>query len=225
MTRRAIVVVGLLAAACGGQTPTAAIRNGAVVYRDALADNRGGWLEHGRDVGFAGGRYVWRGFPPGIDSSPDALATRRIPAGVVISVGVVERRGASLRAIACRELGPAEKPVQEWYELGVDGRQALIRRMSVHAAPRVLAREKLRVPDGKRVALSGACVPDAKGGLVLALRVDGREVARARDGKPLSAGVPGVDGLPSLRAYPRPDSHVDPAIAWDSFEVRRALLS
>jgi hypothetical protein len=201
------------------------VRLGGVVYRDALRDDRGGWLLHGRNVYFAGGRYVWRGFPPGIDSVADELLRRRIPPGIAVSVGVQERAGAALRVVTCRELGPADKPAQAWYELGIDGRQALIRRMALRSAPRVLARAQARVPGGRRVELTAACVPDEKGGLVLALRLDGREVARARDPKPLAAGVPGVDGIAGLRAYPRPDTPAPPALAWDSFEVRRATLA
>ena len=135
------------------------------------------------------------------------------------------RDGDALRVLVCREQGPRDKPPTDWYELGIDGRQALIRRMAASAPPKVLAREKVGVPNGKRVRLTAECVPDADGGLVLALQVDGKEVARARDGKPLPASTGGLDATPSLRAYPRPDSNTLADLAWDDFEVRKATVA
>jgi class 3 adenylate cyclase len=81
------------------------------------------------------------------------------------------------------------------------------------------------VPNGKRVRLTAQCVPDGDRGLVLALQVDGKEVARARDTKPLPASTGGLDATPSLRAYPRPDSKALADLAWDDFEVRKATVA
>ena len=133
-------------------------------------------------------------------------------------------QGAALRAIDCRELGPQDQPAQDWYELGIDGRQALIRRMASGAAPKVLARGTLSTPNGRRVRLTGQCVPDADGGLVLALKVEGRQVLRTRDAKPLPAARGGVDGTPALRVYARPDSPGPASLAWSDFEVRSATV-
>ena len=224
-----LLVAASLAAGCGGgEKPAAApaVREGAVVYRDALHDNHGGWFVQKDHMRFQDGRYQWRGIPAGISPSalPDELSKQPIPKGLAVSVAVQVDRGAALRVVDCRELGPQDQPAQDWYELGIDGRQALIRRMSAHAPPKVLARRALGTPNGRRVRLTGACVPDARGGLVLALSVDGREVARARDANPLPASRGGLDGTPGIRAYARPDSPGPASLAWQDFEVRTASV-
>lgn len=223
-----LIATAALVAGCGGGTgDDAKVQEGAVVYRDALKDNHASWLvdeEHG--LVFDGGRYQWRAIPVGKTpvALPDELLSKRIPKGLAVSVAVEVSRGAALRAIACREIGPRSEPPQAWYELGVDGRQALIRRMSATTAPKVLAHVKNQVPNGKRVRLTGQCVPDADGGLVLALRVDGKEVVRTRDGKPLPAAQGGVEATPSIRAYTRPDSPGPATVIWDGFELRSASV-
>jgi hypothetical protein len=231
----AAVAAASLAAGCGGGDDAAApanvtVKEGAVVYRDALDDNQGGWFVLDGKLFFGGGRYQWQGLDPDDPkakpaSMADALLAKPIPEGVAVSVAVEVRDGAALRAIACREQGPRDEPPQEWYELGVDGRQALIRRMSLTAPPKVLARKQVAVPNGRRVRLTGQCVPDGDGGLVLALRLDGREIARATDAKPLPAATDGVEASPSIRAYPRPDSPSPATLDWDEFEVRRATVA
>ena len=221
-----LLVATALAAGCGGgKAEDAKVREGAAVYTDALKDNQGGWVVAGNKMYFDG-RYQWERIPVGKSpvATADALLAKHIPAGLAVSANVEVREGAALRAIACREVGPRDQEPRAWYELGVDGRQALIRRMSVSAAPKVLARVERQVPNGKRVRLTGQCVPDADGGLVLALRVDGTEVVRARDAKPLPAAEGGVEASPSIRAYPRPDTPSPVALTWDDFEVRSASV-
>jgi hypothetical protein len=223
-----LLVAATLAGGCGGGKADAppAVREGAVIYRDALRDNRGGWFVEKGQMSFQGDRYLWRDIPTGVSPSagPDALLERQIPTGLSVSVGVEVDKGAALRVIDCRELGPRDKPVQDWYELGIDGRQALIRRMAADAPPRVLARRALDTPSGKRVRLTGQCVPDAHGRLVLVLEVDGRQVARASDAEPLPAARDGIDGTLGIRAYARPDSPGPASIAWQDFEVRTATV-
>ena len=104
--------------------------------------------------------------------------------------------------------GAHQGVVGRWYELGVDARQAIIRRMARGAPPKVLACSRLSIPSGRRVRLAAHCVPDAKGNLVLALTVDGKPVVSAVDVKPLPATRDGVVGLPSIRAYPRRETIV-----------------
>ena len=79
-------------------------------------------------------------------SLPDALLAKPIPAGLAISVAVEVRDGDALRVLVCREQGPRDELPTDWYELGVDGRQALIRRMAATAPPKVLARKDGRGP-------------------------------------------------------------------------------
>jgi hypothetical protein len=223
-----LLVATALAAGCGGSdAQDAKVKEGAVVFQDALKDNSSGWLldeEHG--IVFSGGRYHWRAIPEGISPAalPDELLSKQIPKGVSVSVATESSGGDALRVVACRELGPADQPAQDWYELGVDGKQALIRRMSANRQPRVLARKQLTVPNGARVRLTGQCVPDADGGLVLALKVDDREVARAHEADPLPAARGGVPGLPAIRAYTRPDSPKPATVIWDAFELRSASV-
>ena len=220
-------------AGCGGggddSTKPVAVKTGAVVYQDAFDDNQGDWFVDKRHLTVDGGRYQWRGLVSEGDndpvSLPTALLSKSIPAGLAISAAVEVRDGAALRVLVCREQGPRDALPTAWYELGIDGRQALIRRMSVTAPPKVLARKELSVPNGRRVRMTGQCVPDGDGGLALALRVDDREVARATDTKPLPASPGGLDATPSLRAYARPDSPGPAEVIWDDFEIRSASAS
>jgi hypothetical protein len=217
-----------LAAGCGGgKTEDAKVREGAVVFRDALKDNSAGWLldeEHG--MVFTGGRYQWRAIPAGISPAalPDDLLSKPIPKGVSVSVATQVSNGDALRVVDCRELGPSDQPPEDWYELGVDGKQALIRRMNAKRQPKLLARKPLAIPNGQRVRMTGQCVPDADGGLVLALKVNGREVARAHESEPLPAARGGIPGMPGIRAYTRPDSPTPATIIWDGFELRSATV-
>jgi hypothetical protein len=223
-----VLATAALVAGCGGgggdKPPT--VKEGEVIYRDALADNSGGWFL-GKHLRFANGTYQWRDIT-GNNSPvvlPDKLLERPLPKGLAVSVAVQVDKGEALRVVDCRELGPPDALLpSDWYELGVDGRQAIIRRMAKGAPPNVLAREKLSIPNGRRVTLTAHCVPDAKGGLVLALKVDGKPVVSAVDPKPLPATRDGVAGMPSLRAYRRPDSPGPASVTWDDFEVRSASV-
>jgi hypothetical protein len=222
----------LLAAAtlagCGGGSSAKPQRvtEGAVVYRDRLDDNSGGWFLVDKLVRFRNGVYEWREVPRGgASAASDVMLGNPIPAGLEVSVVTELREGAALRAVTCRETGPREAPPQEWYELGIDGRRALIRRMRHSGAPKVLSAVKRAAPSGRRVRLTGVCVPVADGGLLLALRVDGREVARATDRKPVPAVKNGLAGNPGIRAYERPDTTAPVTLVWDDFEVRRASLA
>jgi hypothetical protein len=225
-----LLLAATVATGCGGGGDKAAkapaVRVGEVVYRDSLRDNHGGWFLVKDKMSFQGGRYQWRDIPAGISPSAGSgeLLKRPIPKGLSVSVAVQVDKGAALRVIDCRELGPQDEPVQDWYELGIDGRQALIRRMAADAPPKVLARRKLETPNGRQVRLTAQCVPDTHNGLVLALKVDGRQVARARDAKPLPAERDGVVGTPAIRAYRRPDSPGPASVAWQEFEVRSATV-
>jgi hypothetical protein len=217
-----------LAAGCGGggnSDTQRAVHEGAAVYRDSLAENTGRWLENGRFIHFGDGRYQWRDVPVGTNpsSAPDALLSVDLPPGLAVSAGVDMREGAALRAITCRELGTSLNP-DEWYELGIDGRQALIRRMKAKAPLKVLARTEMAVPNGHRVQLTAQCVPDGDGRLVLALRVDGREVVRAVDPDPVPAARGFYTAGTGLRVYPRPDSPRAAGLDWDHFVVRQATL-
>jgi hypothetical protein len=223
-----------LVAGCGGgeskpEKGEPAVRVGPVVYRDALSDNSGGWVEdrkHG--MVFSGGRYWWEGLPklparPATES--EAMLERGIPEGLAVSVAVEQERGAALRVVYCRARGRLDRPPEESYELGIDGRQAIVRRLAKEGPPRVLARSTLNVPNGRRVRLTAHCVPSADGALNLALLVDGRAVARARDPKPLPAVSDGVPGTTGLSAYRRPDGPAQVSVVWDDFEARSATMA
>ena len=225
-----LLLAAIVAAGCGGGDDDAgkapAVRDGAVVYRDALRNNHGGWLLDEKHFTFADGAYQWRNIT-GNNSPvvlPDKLLEHPIPKGLAVSVDVQVAKGEALRVVDCRELGPADGQPTDWYELGVDGRQAIIRRMAKGAPPKVLARSGLSIPSGRRVRLTAHCVPDAKGNLVLALKVDGKPVISAVDAKPLPVTRDGVAGLTSLRAYRRPDSPEPASVTWQDFEVRSATL-
>ena len=219
----------LPAAGCGDDdeesTDAQSVAEGDVVYRDALDDNSGGWLPEDDLVYFRGGRWVWRKVPDGGAAAlPDALLEKSIPAGLSVSAEVTMDAGAALRGVNCRELGPRDEPAQDWYELGIDGRRALIRRMKADSPPKVLTSTDAPVPNGRTVRVTGQCVPDGEGGLVLALQLDGREVARATDTDPLSATRDGVEGTTAIFAYARPDSDGPANLTWDNFSVRNATL-
>lgn len=218
------VVAGCGGGGDDGASEVTKVQEGAVVYSDALKDNQGGWFVEDGKMVFEGGRYQWLDLPPGIRpaSAPDKLLEEHIPEGLIVSASVEVSDGAALRVLTCREVGPRDQEAQAWYELGIDGRQALIRRMSLSAPPKVLARVEKAVPNGKSVRLTGQCVPDKKGGLELALQLDGKQVVRARDGKPLPAVQDGVEATPALRAYARPDTPHPADIAWTDFQVRSA---
>jgi len=229
------LAAAVLVAGCGGGDDGGpakrqpAVRVGPVVYRDALNDNRGGWLvDRSHGFVFTDGRYEWGSLPqlpagPAVES--EAMLERGVPEGIAVSVAVAQDRGAALRALYCRARGPLDELPQESYELGVDGRQAIVRRISNEAPPRVLARSKLSVPNGRRVRLTAQCVPDADGALNLALLVDGRAVARARDPEPLPAVSDGRPTTTGLRAYRRPDGPAEASLAWDDFEARSASIA
>ena len=237
MRQSRVLILAALGAACavagcggggdGGASKATTVKEGAVVYSDALKDNQGGWLvDEPHKIAFQGGRYQWFDLPPGVQpsSGSDKLISQNIPAGLTASANVTVEQGAALRVLTCREVGPRDQPPQAWYELGVDGRQALIRRMSASAPPKILARAEKSVPNGKPVRLSAQCVPDKQGGLMLALRLDGKEVAHARDASPLPAVQDGLQATPGIRAYARPDTPRPADLAWTDYEVRSATL-
>jgi len=220
------VVAGCGGGGDDGASKVTKVQEGAVVYRDALKDNQDGWSVNEGKMDFEGGAYRWREVPPGERpaATSDKMLSQHIPEGLAVSANVTVEDGAALRALACREIGPRDEEPRAWYELGVDGRQALIRRMSAKAPPKILARVEKSVPNDQVVRLSGQCVPDGKGGLVLALRVDGKQVLQARDAKPLPAVQDGVEASPSIRAYARPDTSVPVNVVWTDFEVRSAKV-
>jgi hypothetical protein len=220
------VVAGCGSSGDDGASKVTKVQEGAVVYSDALKDNQGGWFVKDGKMDFQGGRYQWHDLSPGIRpaSVPEKLLEQHIPEGLTMSASVEVSDGAALRVLACREVGPRDQEPQAWYELGIDGRQALIRRMSISAPPKVLGRVEKSVPNGKAVRLTGHCVPDGKNGLVLALQLDGKQVVQARDGKPLPAVQDGVEASPSLRAYARPDTPKPANVAWTDYEVRSASV-
>jgi hypothetical protein len=227
----AAVLAAGVAIGCGDEHPAAnaagkqAIQSGALFFADALDDNANGWLEVEHLVSFEGGKYVWEQIPDGRGgaSGPDKANEKPAPEGLSISVDTNVTRGAALRAVSCRELGTPEE-LQDWYELGIDGRRALIRRMTVNGPPKVLKAVDAPVENGRTVRITGRCVPDGKN-LVLALALDRREVARATDDKPLAAERDGVRGTFGLHAYRRPDSDGPADMTWDTFEVRTASLA
>jgi hypothetical protein len=238
----AALIAALVAAGCGGNdkaADTPAVHVGAVVYRDTFDDNRGRWLEGSRDgmtLGLRGdGTLVWSGLEPGqnpsgtldtpFDEPAPLLSRPTIPEGLAVSASVEMRKGAALRVVYCRAQGPRDAPPRAWYEFGIDGRQAMIRKMSITAPPKVLARAEQIVPNGRRVRVTAYCVPDGDGKLVLVLRLDGREVARATEAKPLPPATKGLYATSGLHAYPRPDTPVPASLAWDDFEVRRAAIT
>lgn len=220
-----VAVAAGLVSACGGGVPRGAVVDGSILYRDALVDNDDGWLDGG-GASFRADGYHWHNLPAFAGAGSDVLLERDIPPGVAVSVSVKQEQGAAMRSIVCRSSGPRDAEIPtDWYELGIDGRRALIRRMGQHVQPRVLARADVPIENGRRVRLTGACVPDDDGGLVLTLRLDGREVARARDADPIGATFDRLPTLVELRVYPRPDAPPPANLVWSDFELRRATLA
>ena len=97
--------------------------------------------------------------------------------------------------------------------------------MNSDAPPKVLASVTAEIANGRAVRLTGQCVPDTDGALLLALRLDGRETVRARDDKPVSAQRKGVEGTPAVFAYARPDSEGPANLIWDDFVVKTATVN
>jgi hypothetical protein len=189
--------------------------DGRVIFRDALDNNDNGWLQVPQTP-FDGGLYVWKDVPTAsVGSAPDALAGKRLPRSVGVGVRVEQRHGAALRTIACRESGQDGTPHHVAYELGVDGRQALIRLWHEVGQPaKVLARKSLALPNGKAVALDARCLEQPNGAVALTLRVDGKTAVQAMEDKPLPNGDVG------LHAIARADTDGPPTLAWDDFVVR-----
>lgn len=225
----AAVLAAGVATGCGNDDRAAnastkqAIQPGDVFFQDALDDNANRWLEVEDLVYFEGGKYVWEQIPDGQGGASGPEIEKPAPDGLSISVDTKVTRGAALRTVACRELGTPEE-LQDWYELGIDGRRALIRRMTMDGPPKVLKAVDAQVENGRSVRLTGQCVPDGKK-LVLALALDGREIARATDNKPLPAERNGFRGTFAVHAYRRPDSAGPADMTWDGFEVRTASLA
>jgi hypothetical protein len=226
----AVVLAAGVAGGCGDDddraaTAKQAIRPGDVFFQDALDDNVNGWFEVDKLVYFEGGKYVWKQIPDGQGGgSGSERANEDAPdESVSISVDTNVTRGAALRAVTCRELGTPEE-LQDWYELGIDGRRAMIRRMTMNGPPNVLKAVDAPVANGRDVRITGQCVPDGDK-LVLALALDGREVARVTDDKPLPAERGGFRGTFGIHAYRRPDSQGPAEMTWDAFEARTASLA
>jgi hypothetical protein len=220
MRPQLVLVAGLcaLATGCGsGSKSIPAGADGAVVFRDSLVDNHNGWIDFPQTP-HRDGRWDWNDVPRGIVmADPDALAHAKLPAAVSVAVNVEMRHGAALRAISCHEYGTS-KTVEGAYELGIDGRRALIRELKLNNPPLVLAAKSLPVANGRRVRLTARCVPDGTAE-ALTLLVDGKVVAQARAAHPLPAGVVGLD------AVARPDSAGTADLTWDGFVVRNAARS
>jgi hypothetical protein len=220
MRLQLVLVAGLcvLATGCGGGSksiPTGT--DGAVIFRDSLADNHNGWLDL-RVMPHRNGRWDWNDLPHGIVmAAPDAFMHMKLPAAVSVAVNVEMRHGAALRVISCHEYG-TPRTVEGTYELGIDGRRALIRELKLNNPPRVLAAKSLPVANGRRVRLVARCIPDGDA-VALTLLVDGKVVAQARAAHPLPAGIVG------LHAVARPDSAGPADLTWDDFVVRNATRS
>jgi hypothetical protein len=226
----AVLAAGV-AVGCGDDRPAAnaaskeAFQPGEVFFEDALDDNANGWFEVESLVYVEDSKYVWKEIPDGGGgaSGPEQTTENPAPDGLSISVHANVTRGAALRTVTCRELGTRAE-LQDWYELGIDGRRALIRRMTAHGPPKVLKAVDAPVQNGRSVRITGHCVPDGKK-LVLALALDGREVTRATDNNPLPAQRGGTRDTFGLHVYRRPDSDRPAAMTWDAFTVRTASLA
>jgi hypothetical protein len=204
--------------ACGSDKQHTVIPQGVggrVIFSDPLDKNRNGWLEVPQTP-FRGGVYVWNDVPQGtVASAPDKLAGKPLPSSVEVGARVEQRQGAALRMVACRESGQDGTPKHAAYQLGVDGRQALIRLWhEIGQPPRILARKPLTLPNGRVVALDARCLEESSGAVALTLRIDGKTAVQAADNKPLPNG--GV----ALDATARGDTSRPPTLAWDHFVVR-----
>jgi hypothetical protein len=213
------LVAGLcvaVATGCGsGSKSIPTGTDGAVVFRDSLADNHNRWIDVPQTP-HRNGRWDWNDVPRGsiVMAAPDALPQAKVPAAVSVEVNVEMRRGAALRVISCHEYGTASS-VEGAYELGIDGRRALIRELKLNNPPRVLAAKPQPVANGRRTRLVARCIPDGNA-VALTLLVDGKVVAQARAAHALPAGVVG------LHAIARPDSAGPADLTWDDFVVRNA---
>lgn len=220
MRLQIVLVAGLcaLATGCGGgSTSIPTGTDGAVVFRDSLADNHNGWLDVPQTP-HRDGRWDWNDVPRGIVmADPDALHHAKLPTAVSVAVNVEMRHGAALRVISCHEYG-TPSTVEGAYELGIDGRRALIRELKLNNPPRVLTAKPLPVANGRRTRLVARCIPDSSA-VALTLLVDGKVVAQAREAHPLPAGNVG------LHAVARPDSAGPADLTWDDFVVRNAARS
>lgn len=221
-------------AGCGKDSGTtsavAVVEAGEVVLADPLTDNENGWFDNGNEMTFSEGQYVWRRplTQVGATSGADALAPDMIPASVQASATVNVVTGASTRGILCRSSNAGGGDLADkGYELLIDGRRALIRRLEPRTAPEVLARADHSTPNGTPVRLTAQCVEDGGGGLLLALLVDGTEVLRTTVGDPLpatgDAAAPVFSG--DIRAYTRPDSKEPVELIWSDWELRAASLA
>jgi hypothetical protein len=196
----------------GGSDGIPAGVDGKVLFRDSLADNSNGWIDV-EQTPHRDGRWEWNEIPgDGARTAPDSFLAAKVPAAVSVGVNVEMRDGAALRGLFCREHGN-DQDLQGTYELGIDGRRALIREQKRNNPPRVLAANDVVIPNGKRVNLTARCIPDGKG-LALTLLVDGKQVAQARDDDPPARGDVG------LFAIARPDSPGPANLTWDTFVVR-----
>lgn len=224
----AALAAGALLTACGDEDKQAtapdktAIEDGAVVYSDSFDNNRNGWLTVEKLVFMRKGEYHWLETPEGGGNSlPDTMLEEPLPAGVATSIDVEMTSGAALRGLTCREVETgAEGERTDWYELGIDGRRALVRRMAATEPPKVLASAEVPIANGERVRLTARCVPDGES-VVLSLSTDGREVVRATD----ADGISGKPGTVAVFGYARPDSDGPANMVWDDFEVRAATLA
>jgi hypothetical protein len=221
MKPQIVLVAGLcaLAAGCGsGSESIPTGTDGAVIFRDSLADNQNGWIDVAQTP-HRNGRWDWNDVPRDtiVMASPDTFKHIKLPSAVSVGVNVEMRHGAALRVISCHEYG-TPSTVEGAYELGIDGRRALIREIKLNNPPRVLAAKSLPVANGRRTRLVARCIPDGNA-VALTLLVDGTVVAQARAAHALPAGIVG------LHAVARPDSPGKADLTWDDFVVRRATRS
>lgn len=202
-----------VAPGCGsGAENLPAGADGRVVLRDALDDNRNGWIDHPA-APFRNGEWEWNDIPvDGPEVGPNTLLGKE-PEAVSVNVSVTMRQGNAFRAVTCRYESRDDRFVHG-YELGIDGRRALIRKAKEGAPVRVLARHDIAVANSRKVRITGRCIPDGKA-LVLSLLVDGKVVTQARDDDPFPTG-----GTSGLAANPQPDSAGSADLAWDDFVVR-----
>jgi hypothetical protein len=224
----ATLTTAVAIAGCGGggdKAQTArkvSVKAGKVLFSDAFDDsaNHNGWLTVDRLVKIEKGRYLWSKLPEdGGSSLPDSELKLKLPDGVAASVDVEMTTGSALRGLTCREAGGKDRSA--WYELGVDGQRAQIRKMHAGAAPTVLQAVAAPIANGRNVRLTANCVPDANGDLILSLSTDGREVVRTVDDQP----VVGEPSTVAVFGYARPDSKGPADMVWDDFEIRAATAS
>ena len=211
-----LTAFGVAAVGCGDDTePIPAGADGKVVFEDTLDDNDNGWFDHPA-APFRNGQWEWNDIPSGGPAfAPEALHGKS-PEAVSVSASVTMREGKAFRAVGCRYKSGADGFVQG-YELGIDGRRGLIRKVQEGFPPKVLVRRDLAVPNGRKVRITGRCIPDGEP-LALTLVVDGKIVTQARDEDPYPRGDSG------LGATPGPGSDGTADLSWDDFVVREARL-